>query len=706
MLSFRPGTSRLFVLLSVIVAALFVFSTVAAAQQPTCSPNSTAPAVHAEGLAERIGDITLSCTGGNPGSNVSLTLFVSLNTNITNRLDDNQQPTGIIITGASGSVRASGATLNFSPLTYAVPVPAAPVTITISGIRAAVAAVLGNSPVTATVLGIGATFPPNFTLIVTSPSSPTLLSSVLNNGVPCNGSPLPTTLDFATFSSTSVSSTVRITEASAAAFTPKDSGADNGLRIVVSLTGYGSAARVFVPDFIAGNTGSIPTSAGAFGSGIAPGIYTPSANQLLLVRVTGATSAGAGGTVPAKPGVATPFASVTEVPLTNGYATVTYEVVDSNANVVESAQIPVFAVVSSTNCPSTLTPQLSATVGPVSTVSTASASTDDSVPRYVAATPGPDCGVIGDCTASYYPKLMVDQTPLVLTGTSKGGPQSSFVPISNLGSGILNFTTSIAYDEAAANWLSLSPSSGSNNVTMQVIADPTTLAQGTYTAAITVNAGLYGTASIPVTFNVGAVGVVVQNVGNGASFQYGTVAPGSYAVLYGLNLAGTNVGVTFNGLAATIVYKNATQINLVVPTALGTQQAAAVVVTVDGVVSNSFRTSLTLNSPGIFTPGLVNYDDNSINDARHPAARGSFVIVFFTGLTIPLTGQVTVNIGGQTNLIPAFAGAQPTLPALDQVNILLPASMPATTSPVPIQVCIPGSTGQQVCSNAVNLYVK
>ena len=67
---------------------------------------------------------------------------------------------------------------------------------------------------------------------------------------------------------------------------------------------------------------------------------------------------------------------------------------------------------------------------------------------------------------------------------------------------------------------------------------------------------------------------------------------------------------------------------------------------------------------------------------------------------------MTVNLGNLTNLIPAFAGAQPTLPALDQVNIVVPASLLSGTSPVPLQVCIPGSVGQQVCSNQVSLYIK
>jgi len=171
-------------------------------------------------------------------------------------------------------------------------------------------------------------------------------------------------------------------------------------------------------------------------------------------------------------------------------------------------------------------------------------------------------------------------------------------------------------------------------------------------------------------------------------------------------MGGKNVGVTFNGLPAAVVYASATQINLIVPAALGGQQAAAVIVTVDGLASNAFKVNLVQNLPGIFTPGIVNFTGGQVNTATNPATRGDFVIVFLTGLATPVTGQVTVNIGGQTNLIPTFAGAQGTFPALQQVNIAVPATLPATQGSAQLQVCIPNTLGQQQCSNAVNLYVK
>jgi uncharacterized protein (TIGR03437 family) len=689
------------------VTASLLLASFSGLAQTACALSSTITTVHQEGLAEPAGNIILTCSGGAAGSLVSLQLFVTTNANITNRLDANGNPTGITVTGASlGSLSLSSPTLlTLSNVSYMA--ASSPTTITIAGLRVAPALLAGGSTlseITASLLVIGVP-PPVNTLVYLAMGKPTLLASVLNNGVPCGGSALPPTLDFPTFASTSLSSAVRITEATAGAFTPKTAGADTGLRILVNITGYGSAASVYVPDAIVGNDGTQPTSAGAFATSVFAGTYTPGGSgQLLLIRVNGADANGAGGTLAfSQPAAVTTFGSMTQVPLTSGNGSVAYEVVDSNPGLQESAQIPVFVVVPQTNCPSTLTPALSVELAPVSTVTTATMT--DPIPRFVAVTPASDCTVHDDCTAFYFPQFTVSTNPITLMGSSLGAAQSALVKTGNPGEGLVYFTTSIAY-QSGSGWLSVSPSSGSNPVTLQVIANPIALQPGTYTATLTVSAGAYGSFNIPVTFIVGAVGVTIQNVGNAASFTYGTVAPGSYAVLYGLNLL--NATVTFNGLPATIVYNSATQINLIVPAALSGQQGAAVVAMVNGLVSNSFIVALALNAPGVFNPGIVN-SDGTVNSAANPATRGSYVSIYLTGLSIiggNTTGPVTVNFGTLTNQTTLFAGAQPTLPALDQVNVTVPASLTLTPNPVQVQVCIPGSTGQQVCSNQVPLYIQ
>jgi len=713
MSSYFPGgssrTTNIVGRLAYLIAPLLLISLSSFGQQPTCSYNSTAVIVHQEGLSERIGDVTVTCTGGAVGATESLQLFVGLNANITNRLDSNGQLTGITLTGASvGSFNQSSAsTLNFNAVNYTA--AALPAVITIKGIRVAVAPLANGSaptPITVSIVGIGAQFPANGSNVIAALSQPTLLASLLNNGVPCSGSPLPSTLDFTTFASTSASSTVRVTEATTSSFTIKEAGADSGLRVLLNITGYGAGARVFIPDAIVGNSGTSPTSTGAFASSIAPGTYTPGGSgQLLLIRVSGADANGAGGTLALnQPAAATTFGSMSELTLTGGSTTATYEVVDANASLQETAQIPVFVVVPQTSCPTTLTPSIAVKLAPVSNVSIATQA--DPIPRFVSIAPALDCTAKSDCSAFYFPQFTVDTTPIALTGASLGGVQSANVKVGNLGPGILNFTTSVTYGAGATGWLSVSPSSGTNNVTLQVIANPVSLSPGTYTANVTVSAAPYGMGTIPVTFTVGPVGVTIQNVGNAASFTYGTVAPGSYAVLFGLNLQGATV--TFNGLAATVVYSSPTQINLIVPAALNGQQNAAVIAKVNGSVSNSFTVALAQNAPGIFNPGIVNAD-GSVNSATHPATRGNFVSVYLTGLALAngnATGTVTVNFGTLLNQQTSFAGAQPTFPALDQVNVTVPSGVPATPNPVSIQVCVLPGAGSQVCSNQTPLYIQ
>jgi uncharacterized protein (TIGR03437 family) len=200
---------------------------------------------------------------------------------------------------------------------------------------------------------------------------------------------------------------------------------------------------------------------------------------------------------------------------------------------------------------------------------------------------------------------------------------------------------------------------------------------------------------------------------NAASYQLGAVAPGSYVALFGLNLAGTNIGVTFNGVAATVIPVpapyNQTQINLIVPASLGGSDAP-VVVTVDGKSSNTFPNAfivaLTSDAPGIFTPGILN-SDSSLNSATNPAARGTFVQVYLTGLGVPV-GSVTVNMGNQTGIVPSYAGTQPTYPALDQINVTVPAGLALTGGSVPLSACVtpPGQGATVACSNTVTLYLQ
>ncbi len=687
---------------------------------PTCnSAGTVAASVASTGLAEQVGDIVITCTGGTSGLSAIGALYITLNTNITNSLDSNGNPQNLTVSATGAAVSASSPVLSNATtvlvggISYTVPTPSTTaVTLRLSGVRAAVASIQnGQVPtvVTASIAAVG--FSLQTSPVTVAVGSAAVLSSALNNGIPCSGSALPATIDFPGFIAVAgTSSAVRVTESLPAAFVVKSTATTNGTRIIVNLTGYGTGVRLFVPDALVGNSGVTPTSGGEFANAVNGGTYTPFSNQLLLSRVSGADQNGLGGTlVTALPTITTNFTSLTELTVTGGAAYAVYEVIDQNPLAAESFQVPVFMVTAPNNCAATLQTDLSAELAPISTVSIASATA--LIPRFIAAALSSDCQQIGDCSGSYFPVLSLSSSPIAFTGTASGVVQNAAVAMTNSGGTQLNLSISIVY-QTGSGWLTAAPATIPTGTVLAVAANPASLQAGVYTATINVNAGPAGSAAIPVTFTVGPAGVTIQAIVNAASYQSGALAPGSYVALFGSDLTGisgtvTNPIVTFNGLTASVIYVSATQLNLIIPTSLAGQTTAAVVVSANGQVSNTYNMTLTANAPGVFTPGILN-SDSSVNSASKPATRGTFVQVYLTGLAVPVvSGTVTVSMGSQTGIQPSFAGAQPTYPALDQINVTVPLALTFTGNSTPLTVCVaPVPFAQPICSASVSLYLQ
>ena len=220
---------------------------------------------------------------------------------------------------------------------YTVPNPnTTPVVINIFGIRAAIPSLSGgsNNIVTGNIFGTGVQIP-NGQLQLLGIGYSSLQASAVNNGIPCGGSPAPLTQDFPGLSTAGTqSSAVRVTEGVPASFLPRVATADTGVRILVNITGYGSNTQVYVPNAIVGNSGSVPTSGGEFGTTYSGGFYTPGGKQLLLMLVSGADSTGAGGGSPQAPrdGPTSIFTPSPKSISLNGAGYAVYEVADSNPN--------------------------------------------------------------------------------------------------------------------------------------------------------------------------------------------------------------------------------------------------------------------------------------------------------------------------------------------------------------------------------------
>src|SRR5206468_12847593 len=123
-----------------------------------------------------------------------------------------------------------------------------------------------------------------------------LTATLYSTGITCVGSPTPSTLTLAgLFNAGTAFASTRLTEGYAAGFETRQPGADNGVRFLVKYSGFPSNAHIYVPDAVAGSDAMVPTAGGDLGFPQAVGQYVPGSNTLVLVRVNGADSTGAGG---------------------------------------------------------------------------------------------------------------------------------------------------------------------------------------------------------------------------------------------------------------------------------------------------------------------------------------------------------------------------------------------------------------------------
>jgi uncharacterized protein (TIGR03437 family) len=350
---------------------------------------------------------------------------------------------------------------------------------------------------------------------------------------------------------------------------------------------------------------------------------------------------------------------------------------------------------------------LSAVAGPIST--SVVATSTDPVPRYIESALLPDCQQTGDCSAGYFPVLTISTNPVAISGASLGPVETVSVPISDGGGSQLNLSISVDYD-SGSGWLTAVPVAKSGQLVLSLAADPASLQPGPDKATVNLDAGGGGSAAIPVVFSVTQKGITIQAIVNAASYQSGSLAPGAYVAIFGHDLLGTTGSqaapiVTFDNVPASVIYSSPTQINLIVPPGLAAQNSATVHVAVGNETSNAFQVTLTPNMPGIFSPGFVN-SDGSVNSALNAAVRGDYLQVYMTGLAFPtVPGAITVNIGDQRGIAPLFAGPQPTYPALDQINVTIPASLSGGS--VPLAVCVTTLPGTQpLCSNSETLYIR
>jgi len=232
----------------------------------------------------------------------------------------------------------------------------------------------------------------------------------------------------------------------------------------------------------------------------------------------------------------------------------------------------------------------------------------------------------------------------------------------------------------------------------------------------------------------------ISAVTNAASSISGPIAPGEIVTTYGSGLgpsqlvkatvgddglidkqlAGTTV--SFNGIAAPMIYTWATQVSAIVPYGI-TGTTATVTVSYQGQTTAAVSVPISSSAPGIFTldstgsgPGAVVNQDGSINTAATPAKTGDIISIYATGegqtsptgvdgkpASIPLPQPnlpVTVTIGGQL-VQPQYAGgAFGEVAGLIQINAQIPSGI-QTGNAVPVVILVGGVPSQAGVTIAV-----
>jgi uncharacterized protein (TIGR03437 family) len=298
----------------------------------------------------------------------------------------------------------------------------------------------------------------------------------------------------------------------------------------------------------------------------------------------------------------------------------------------------------------------------------------------------------------------------------------------------------VARAGSPANWLSVSPTSGTTPATLEVAVATAGLAAGTYNGTVAVNGGAD---VIPVTLTVAAASTALPTITavvNSASYATGALSPGELITIGGSNLGPANpayltldsngnvatsiggVTVSIGGTLAPLVYASSSQINAIVPYEVIGLSTANVIVNYLGVRSNGYGMETAAAAPGIFTqsssgsgPGTILNQDYTVNGPNNPAARGSSITIYMTGegqtnpngvdgkmTTANTSGagpvtpapllQVSALIGGVPALV-EFAGEAPgVVSGVLQVNVQIPANTP--TGDVPISVSVGTSSSQ------------
>ena len=270
----------------------------------------------------------------------------------------------------------------------------------------------------------------------------------------------------------------------------------------------------------------------------------------------------------------------------------------------------------------------------------------------------------------------------------------------------------------SSGWLSVTLSSTSTPLTATLQVNPAGLSPGTYSGTVTFTSQQASPQILPVSLVVMPPGPTLPSVAvfNAASYAPSAVAPGENVDVYGSSFGPNTVAaavrdaqgrlptslagvtVTFDNVAAPLVYTGKGVVSAMVPFEVTGKQLTVMQVTYQGVKSLSYVLPVLDAVPGLYTAdgsgggqGAILNQDNSYNSSTIPANPGDVVQLFGTGAgqTSPagsdgnsaqapypkplLAASVTID-GLQADVV--YAATAPGEPeGVFQVNVRVPAGV-------------------------------
>lgn len=185
---------------------------------------------------------------------------------------------------------------------------------------------------------------------------------------------------------------------------------------------------------------------------------------------------------------------------------------------------------------------------------------------------------------------------------------------------------------------------------------------------------------------------------NAASFVPGPVAPDMLLLIQGSGLSPTQIPdttIAFGSNPARIISADASGIEVLAPAVIAGSTSVPIEILYQNAVIASVPVAVASEAPGLFTgsagQAAANNSDGSVNSQANPAARGSIVALYGTGLGIA-GDPVTVSIGNYPAQV-LYAGPAANYPGLFQINAQVPSGY-APTGDLPVVVTVGTSPTQ------------